>query len=271
MYVIHLVTTVGAITAGFFLNYSLFLMHIPFLIMTILGVILIPINRYNRFKQVALEGQLEDANRKIAQLAIIEERHRIARDLHDTLGQKLSMIGLKSELSIKLIEKNKEAAIHELHDVQQAARQALKEVREMVSDMRTIRISDEIEHITQLLKAANIELHIKLEADCEHIPLFVENVLSMCLREAVTNVVKHSNAENCYIKLSESNKSIQLKVGDDGKGISQKQGHGNGLQGMKERLEFVNGILDVERSEQGFTICIAVPKILKQIEEEEKL
>ncbi|WP_058305908.1 sensor histidine kinase [Gracilibacillus massiliensis] len=271
MYVIHLVTTIGAITAGFFLNYSLFLSQIPFLIMTILGVILIPINRYNRFKQEKLEGQLEDANQRIAQLAIIEERHRIARDLHDTLGQKLSMIGLKSELSSKLIEKDREAAIKELQDVQQTARQALKEVREMVSDMRTVRLVDEIEHVKQLLQAANIEVKMEMEADCEHIPLFLENVLSMCLKEAVTNVVKHSQATRCQIKISETNKDIQLFVKDDGVGDLEDINNGNGLKGMKERLEFANGTLEVNSDKQGFTIFITVPKVLMQIEEEGKL
>lgn len=85
MYVIHMVVIVGSITAGFFFNYSLFLNQLPFLIITLLGVILIPINRYNRLKQEELEEKLEDANRKIAEFAIVEERQRIARDLHDTL------------------------------------------------------------------------------------------------------------------------------------------------------------------------------------------
>ncbi len=271
MYVIHLVTTVGAMTAGFLLNYSLFLSQIPFLIMTILGVILIPINRYNRFKQEKLEGQLEDANRKISQLAIIEERHRIARDLHDTLGQKLSMIGLKSELSAKLVEKDPKAVKKELQDVQDTARQALKEVREMVSNMRSIRLSEEVEHAKQLLDAAEIEAEIIFEADGDHLPLFLENVLSMCLKEAVTNVVKHSHASSCLINIIETKQAIQLEVVDNGIGNASNKSYGNGLKGMKERLEFVNGTLAIKRKKNGFEVYISVPKVLKQIEEEEEL
>ncbi|MGP4040014.1 histidine kinase [Gracilibacillus sp. D59] len=271
MYVIHLVTTVSAITAGVLLNYSLFLTQTPFLIMTILGVILIPINRYNRFKQEVLEEQLEDANRKIAQLAIIEERHRIARDLHDTLGQKLSMIGLKSELSAKLVEKDPEVVKKELQDVQDTARQALKEVREMVSDMRSIRLAEEVEHAKQLLDAAGIEREITFDADCDHLPLFLENVLSMCLKEAVTNVVKHSQAISCFIYITETQQAIRLAVIDNGIGKKDNESYGNGLKGMKERLEFVNGTLDIKRKSNGFEVYISVPKVLRQIEEEEEL
>ncbi|MGN8647192.1 sensor histidine kinase [Gracilibacillus sp. HCP3S3_G5_1] len=271
MYVIHLVISVGAMTAGFFINYTSFLSQFPFLIMTILGIILIPINRYNRLKQEVLEGQLEDANKKIAQLAIIEERHRIARDLHDTLGQKLSMIGLKSELSAKLIEKDTDAARKELQDVQDTARQALKEVREMVSNMRSIRLTEEVEHAKQLLVAAGIDKEIKFEADCEHLPLFLENVLSMCLKEAVTNVVKHSQADFCSIHIIETKQAIQLAISDNGIGNTSKKSYGNGLKGMRERLEFVNGTLDIKRKNDGFEVYISVPKVLKQIEEEEEL
>ncbi|MDX8046404.1 sensor histidine kinase [Gracilibacillus sp. S3-1-1] len=271
MYVIHLVISVGAMTTGFLLDYTSFLSQIPFLIMTILGIILIPINRYNRLKQEALEGQLEDANKKIAQLAIIEERHRIARDLHDTLGQKLSLIGLKSELSAKLMEKNTVAARKELQDIQDTARHALKEVREMVSNMRNAKLLEEFDRAKELLNAAGIEQKMMVEADCEHLPLFLENVLSMCLKEAVTNVAKHSHASSCSVYLTETKQAIQLVVVDNGIGHVTSKDMGNGLKGMKERLEFVNGTLDMRRNDNQFEVHLSVPKVLKQIEEGEEL
>ena len=79
---------------GFFTQNELFLSQFPFLIIGVIGVILLPLNSYNRIKQEKLEGQLEDANKRISQLIVVQERQRIARDLHDTLGQKLSLIGL---------------------------------------------------------------------------------------------------------------------------------------------------------------------------------
>ncbi|MFC3420378.1 sensor histidine kinase [Salinicoccus hispanicus] len=268
MYVIHLVTTVAAITFGFFYNYTLLLVHLPFLIMTVLGVILLPINQYNRLKQEALESQLEDANLKIAELAIVEERHRIARDLHDTLGQKLSMIGLKSELSRKLIDKDQEAAKNELQDIQATSRQALKEVREMISDMKEVNLENEMEHVKKLMDAAQIRYDITVEGGFEQMPVLVENVLSMCLKEAVTNVVKHSQAQLCVIELIDTNRDILMKVMDNGEGEEVVTQPGHGLQGMKERLAFVNGTLQITNSKEGFEINITVPKVLKQIEEE---
>ncbi|MCG1010283.1 sensor histidine kinase [Salinicoccus sp. ID82-1] len=268
MYVIHLVTTVTAITFGFFYNYTVLLVHLPFLIMTVLGVILVPINQYNRLKQEALESKLEDANLKIAELAIVEERHRIARDLHDTLGQKLSMIGLKSELSRKLIDKDAEAAKHELEDIQSTSRQALKEVREMISDMKEASLENEIEHVKKLMDAAQIRYDITTEGEFKQLPVLVENVLSMCLKEAVTNVVKHSQAQLCVIEMIDTNRDILMKIMDNGEGDEVVIQPGHGLQGMKERLSFVNGALHITNNKDGFEINITVPKVLKQIEEE---
>ncbi|MFC4402145.1 sensor histidine kinase [Gracilibacillus xinjiangensis] len=263
MYVIHLVTTVLAILGTFLIDYALIIGQLPFLVMTVLGIILIPINRYNRFKQEELEGKLEDANRKIARLAIIEERNRIARDLHDTLGQRLSMIGMKSELSSKLVDKDSAAAKKEMQDVQTAARQALKEVREMVSEMRSVKIADEIEHVKQLLRVARINHEVIIEAREDNIPLFIENVLSMCLKEAVTNVVKHSGASYCFINLKENSEQFELIIIDNGIGSDGDIVYGNGLKGMRERLEFVNGNINVSIQENGLALNITIPKIIK--------
>ena len=145
-----------------------------------------------------MEEQLAFANRRISDLIVQEERQRIARDFHDTLGQKLSLIGLKSDLARKIIEKDPEQARSELKDIQQTARTALNEVRKMVSNMRGIRLKEEINHVKQLLEAAEIELIVEGESFSK-VSLFVENILSMCLKETVTNIVKHSQATTCQI------------------------------------------------------------------------
>lgn len=266
MYVIQLVTTVATIVFASFFNYIIFLNHLPFLIMTILGVILIPLNKRNRLKQDELEGQLEDANQRIAELAIIEERHRIARDLHDTLGQKLSMIGLKGDLSRKLIDSNPEQAKAELQDIQNTARHALKEVREMISDMKRVSFTSELAHTKMLFDTVKIKHQESIEVALETIPILIENVLSMCLKEATTNIIKHSNATECTIIMSETEQDIFLKITDNGN-TNKEIEYGNGLYGMKERLAFVNGESHVHSSEIGFEINITVPKVLKHVEE----
>ncbi|RDW17385.1 sensor histidine kinase [Oceanobacillus chungangensis] len=265
LYVVNLVTTVVAVGFGFFTQEQLFFSQIPFIVLCIIGVILLPFEMYNRVKREKLEIQLEDANERISKLMIIEERQRIARDLHDTLGQKLSLIGLKSDLASKLVVRDTEKAKLELYDINQTARTALKEVREIVSTMRSTKLVDELISVQQVLEAAQVKY--KLEGDPKRIgiPVFVENVLSMCLKEAATNVVKHSKATFCKISLRQSSSELTIIVEDNGIGMRDKLGafKGHGLEGMRERLEFVNGTLQTE-SIDGMTLTIKVPTVIKQ-------
>lgn len=107
MYTIHLLTTIVAINYELITRNPVFLSQLPFVLVSIIAVVLLPATTYNRNNQDKLQGQLEDANKRISELVIMEERQRISRDLHDTLGQKLSLIGLKSDLAGKLINKTR--------------------------------------------------------------------------------------------------------------------------------------------------------------------
>lgn len=269
LYVIHLISTIISFNYHLVLQSPLFLKQLPFIIIVWISVILLPFNIYNRKKQEQLEEQLKDANDRISELVKMEERQRIARDLHDTLGQRLSLIGLKSDLAGRLIAKDPEQARNELKDVQQTARTALNEVRKMVSSMRGIRLKDEIVLVKQILQAAQIEFIGEEELKLVNVSLFLENILSMCLKEAVTNVVKHSHATKCEVKMEQSEKDIRITVKDDGEGLAADTAFekGNGLLGMKERLEFVNGYLDIH-SDHGTTLIITVPNDVKQREKE---
>ncbi len=272
LYVIHLVSTIISINYNVVLQKNeLFLTQLPFIIIILISVILLPFNIYNKKKQEALEEQLQDANERIAELVKHEERQRIARDLHDTLGQKLSLIGLKSDLARKLIYKDPEQAQSELKDVQQTARTALNEVRKMVSQMRGVRLSEEIIHVTEILKAAEIDF-ISEEWTLANVSLYLENILSMCVKESVNNIVKHSQASTCQIKIEQSWGEICVTVQDNGIGITDEQnrGKGSGIFGMKERLEFVNGSLDII-NDNGTIIIMSIPNVIKRTEKGELL
>lgn len=268
LYVIHLVTTLAAVGIGFFTQTDIFQSQLPFIIISVLGVILLPFTLYNLNKQEELENQLQDANKKISQLMVLEERQRIARDLHDTLGQKLSLIGLKSDLAGKLIDSDRDVAKSEIDDIHQTARIALKEVREMVSDMKEARLEDEMIRVRQILQAAQITYHID-GGQLKNTPLLIESVLTMCLKEAVTNVVKHSQATSCHVMIKQLPNEWLLKVKDNGVGLVKniKDLKENGIQGMRERLEFVNGNLDIQSSE-GTLLTIRVPNVIKEVEGE---
>jgi len=272
LYSIHLGTTLITINYGLISRDPMFVTQLPFVLVSMIAVILLPITTYNRNNQGKLQDQLEDANKRISELVKLEERQRIARDLHDTLGQKLSLIGLKSDLAGKLMSKNPAQAAVEIDDVRQTARSALKEVREMVTEMRGIRLEDELLRIGQFLKAAEIDFLPEGNPKLTNTSLITENVLSMCIKEAVTNVVKHSGAKACWISIIPSRTHLIIKVKDNGSGISGDniyyQGHG--LQGMRERLEFVNGCMDIVRGD-GTTIVFKVPNAFRQPEEGETI
>lgn len=259
MYGLHIGFTVVSIVAGYFIDLHLFLSQTPFIIITVIGVVLLPFTLYSRNKRENLEGELENAKERIEELIIHEERQRIARDLHDTLGQKLSMIGLKSDLASRLVTKNPEQALQEIKDIRQTASIALKEVRELVADMRAVKLQEEIIRVEQILKAAQIDLEVSGDASDLNIPVLIENVLSMCLKEAITNVVKHSGAKKCKIAIKRTYNEISICIIDDGQGFNDKLNiTGNGLKGMQERLEFINGSLKIE-SKKGSKLHISVP------------
>ncbi|AOZ89713.1 sensor histidine kinase [Bacillus xiamenensis] len=261
LYYIHLASAAVAVNFSLILKKGWFLTQIPFVVITLISAILLPLSIRSRKERERLEEKLEYANERIADLVKLEERQRIARDLHDTLGQKLSLIGLKSDLARKLVYKDPEQARAELKSVQQTARTSLNEVRKIVSSMKGIRIKDEILNIRQILKAADIELIYDEKEAPKQITLLNENIVSMCIKEAVTNVVKHSDATVCKLTIHQKSKEAVITVEDNGtfKGdhpSSQTKGHG--LLGIRERLEFANGRLRIE-TKDGTKLIMSIP------------
>lgn len=269
LYVVNLVTSVIALTFVFFQESELILPQLPFVVICVIGVSLLPFTMYSRNNRILLEKQLEEANKRISRLMIIEERQRIARDLHDTLGQKLSLIGLKSDLAGKLLNKDIDSAKNEIDDINQTARTALKEVREMVSNMKRVSLRDEVIHVQQVLQAAQMEFKLEGTPELTHTPLLIENVISMCLKEAVTNVVKHSKASVCYVLIKETPDELQIMIKDNGIGFKGKPDATNehGLKGIQERLEFINGHLEID-STKGTTLTIHVPNTVQKTNKE---
>ncbi|WP_339205925.1 sensor histidine kinase [Bacillus sp. FSL W8-1143] len=261
LYYIHVGSAAIAVNFSLILKKGWFLTQIPLVLITLISAILLPLSIRSRKERERLEEKLEDANERIADLVKIEERQRIARDLHDTLGQKLSLIGLKSDLARKLVYKDPEQARAELKSIQQTARTSLNEVRKIVSSMKGIRIKDEMSNIEQILEAAGIELIYDEKEAPKHISLLNENIVSMCIKEAVTNVVKHSDATVCKVTIHQKSKEAIITVEDDGtfKGgdpLSPMKGHG--LLGIRERLEFANGRLRIE-TKDGTKLIMSIP------------
>lgn len=188
-------------------------------------------------KSKKLQNKLVDVNRQLIQE---EERRRIARDLHDTLGHSLTMMKLKLELTSKLVEKDPSRVQHELNDVLSTTRSALKEVREIVSDMNFISLNKELLHTEMLLKKVGVSIQIRHHCTDVILSSVEETMLSLCIREATTNILKHSQAKRCQLELTCQQENYQVAIIDNGIGLFQ-QGRGNGISSMKERMNALEG------------------------------
>src|SRR5438105_6781902 len=200
--------------------------------------------------------QLSLAREQIARLAVGEERLRFARDLHDLLGHSLSVIALKSELAGRLLKRSPGLAEHEVRDIEKVARDALHEVRDAVSGYRLPTLSAELAGAREALTAAGIELH----ADAEHLPLppAVEAVLAWTVREGVTNVMRHSQARRCAVRIISRDGSATVEVVDDGRGGTPSAG--SGLRGLEERVQERGGTLTAEPlPHEGFRLKVTLP------------
>jgi two-component system, NarL family, sensor histidine kinase DesK len=204
-------------------------------------------NRMNR--------KLRKANEEIEHLAKVAERERIARDLHDVLGHTLSVITLKSELAGKLIEQDPERAGKEIREVEQVSRQALSEVRDAIRGYRSEGLVAELARAKSTLETAGVSVQCDAATSMK-IPAMQESVLSLAVREGVTNVVRHAQARTCRLRIEQQNGTCRLEIADDGQGFSSMEG--NGLRGMRERVEMLGGTLE-RTTNSGTTLTITLP------------
>ena len=194
------------------------------------------------------------AHEQIAHLAKLAERERIARDLHDVLGHTLSVVVLKSELAGKLMDQEPARARQEIGEVEQIARKALTDVREAIRGYRSQGLAAEIARAQKTLDAAGVTL------ECDSTPPQLaaaeETVLSLIVREAVTNIVRHAQASRCRLAFETSPDATALVVEDDGRGGIREEG--NGLRGMRERVESLGGQIRID-SLRGTRLRIEIP------------
>ncbi|MFE6173379.1 sensor histidine kinase [Streptomyces sp. NPDC056464] len=205
---------------------------------------------------------LREARATVAQLAANEERLRLARDLHDLLGHSLSLITIKSELAGRMLPDHPDKAAQQVADIEQVSRQALVDVREAVSGYRRPRLAAELAGAKVALTAAGVSAELPAEPDLTDIPEDSETALAWALREAVTNVVRHSGARHCTVELLHrqtlDGPVLALCVEDDGSG-GQGSGPGHGLTGLTERLTKAGGTLEAGGTRSGFRLTARVP------------
>ena len=251
------------------------------MLITLIPVVFVGIMMSGFRVQMKLMWELRQAREEVAKHAASEERLRLARDMHDLTGQSLSMITLKSELAARLLERlpegpGRDRVADEIQQVAAVSRQTLHDIREAISGYRRPTLAVETITARTALESAGIVPH-----DDPELTLLsgtfnpdAEAALAWCLREAVTNVIRHSGAKNCFIRLirHDETQTLSLQIRDDGRGCPGGEatdpagspaeiqaGAGTGLHGMSERLCAVGGGLELRPGAEGFCLVATVP------------
>ena len=234
------------------------LLHVPtwYTIFMLLLTAAVSLSNIQHGADNRANARLKMAHDELEHLARVAERERIARDLHDVLGHTLSVIVLKSELAGRLLDRDPARALGEISQVEQIARDALGEVRQAIGGYRAASLAEEFARAKETLETAGVETKCSVAVAGPQLGAAQEAVLALVVREAVTNVVRHAAARNCQLSLTDAVNGWRLLIVDDGCGGVLEVG--NGLRGMRERIEAMGGQLVCE-SKRGTRLDIFVP------------
>ncbi|MEV7597629.1 histidine kinase [Kitasatospora sp. NPDC089797] len=210
----------------------------------------------------AIVWELDAAREAQSRLAVAEERLRFSRDLHDVMGRNLTTIALKSELAVQLAKRGRPEAAEQMAEVQKIAQESQREVRDVIRGYRTADLHAEAIGARAVLRSADIACEIDLGEDADDLPRPVQSVLGWVIREATTNVLRHSEAARCLIRLRREPGRVVLELENDGVPAAPlpSQGGGTGLRGLRERLAAHDGELAVPPPAPGtFRMLATVP------------
>ncbi|MGC1547705.1 MAG: sensor histidine kinase [Rhodanobacter sp.] len=259
-YLLRLGVIIGTFSGLMWLDHFPWKVTVYMVVMVAVITSIIYVSRIAGRKDAALKLSQDEVRR----LAATAERERIGRDLHDLLGHTLSLITLKLELSRKLFDRDVEAAKLEVAEAEKVARHALAEVRSAVTGFRATDLAAELASARLLLESSGVQLdYDKPPSD---LPGDIERGLSLVLREAVTNIARHANASRAKVEMVREHTSVRLQISDNGRGGIDT--HGNGLNGMRERVRALGGSLSIESPRgQGTRLRVVVPvSILRLVE-----
>jgi two-component system sensor histidine kinase DesK len=220
--------------------------------------------------------ELHAARQTLARMKVEEERLRVARDLHDLLGQTLSVITLKSELARNLITEDPARCARELSEIEQVGRTTLREVRKTVAGYRQPQLASELDSARQLLEAAGIEHSI--EELREELPQPLDAVLAWTVREGITNVIRHSRARRCLLHFVREQERISVEIFNDRyqaeDAAEQHADRGSGLSGLQERVSNLGGSMVAGpltlSGKSHFRLRVELPTQPNVLQEEER-
>jgi two-component system sensor histidine kinase DesK len=192
-----------------------------------------------------------------AEAAVLRERLRFAAELHDIQGHSLQVIVLKSELAARLAAADTPRAVAQMREVEALAREALRDTREVAHGYRVVSLETEIGNAVRVLDAAGVRCRTDLPAIGE-LPAPAERLLALVVREATTNVIRHSSARDAEIALTATAGAVNLSVRNDGP-LSSEDGAGGGLTGLAQRFASAGGALRWRRGAAQFTVDAHLP------------
>ncbi|TDC43794.1 histidine kinase [Micromonospora sp. KC213] len=211
---------------------------------------------YGLLKLAQLTRELHESRDGLARAAVVEERLRAARDLHDLLGHTLAAILLKCELARRL---DADRARKELVDVMMMTERAMEDLRSVSGERRQLSVTAEAESARSLLTAAGITVELDLGHDA--LGKDVDTTLGVVLREAVTNVLRHSTARRCAITTSARDGTVRLSVRNDGARSSPGRRGSAGIGNLTTRLAALDGWLAVTQEDGWFELTATAPTL----------
>jgi two-component system sensor histidine kinase DesK len=206
----------------------------------------------------AVAERLDAARKMEREMAVYDERLRIAADLHDIQGHNLHVIALKSELAQRLSEAEPARAAAEMRDVQELARQALGDSRELVWGHRAVSLDTEMSNAARVLAAAGIEASLSRPPDVPPLPAPVAKLLGLVVRECTTNVLRHSAAKRCDVALTVDDGTAHLRFTND-LPLGGPAGPAGGLAGLADRLAAAGGRLEAQGTPDAFAVSAYLP------------
>ncbi|WP_336210862.1 sensor histidine kinase [Nonomuraea sp. LPB2021202275-12-8] len=209
----------------------------------------------------AEHGKEEEARRRAS-----EERLRIARELHDVLGHNISMINVQAAAALHGLKKRPEEAETALRTIKETSKETLRELRTTLGVLRQVdedaptAPAGSLARVEALVEASGLAVRTELSGPLDEVPVEVDLAAARIIREALTNVSRHSGSREATLTVSNASGNIMIRVEDDGPGARFTEGSGFGLQGMRERATALGGTLDAgPRPEGGFQIVAALP------------
>ncbi len=213
------------------------------------------------WRRVMLIGELTEARVQLARAAVADERLRIARDLHDLLGHTLALVLVQLEVADRCLDRSTDQARAEIGQARSTLQDSLVEIREAVVSYRRLSLASELTAAARILRSAGIREEFDLP-DQWHLPPEADAALGWVVREAVTNVVKHSQASTCQVSLvlaTNPTNHATLDITDDGVGRRGRRA-GSGLSNITDRVAALNGKTTLtNRAPSGFVVRAVLP------------